>query len=90
MGEAEAVELAQQALVFLSQDEELLERFLALSGVGPDEIRERVAEPAFQAGVLDFILAHDPTVIAFAEWAEIDPSLPAQARLYLPGISRDE
>ena len=89
MSEAEALEMAQRALVFLSQDEELLGRFLALSGVGPAEIRGRIGDPAFLAGILDFLLAHEPSVIAFAEWAEIDPVLPGQARALLPGFQHD-
>lgn len=87
--EAEALELAQRALVFLSQNQELLGRFLALSGVGPSEIRGRIADPAFLAGILDFLLAHEASVIAFAEWAEIDPALPGLARMHLPGFQPD-
>lgn len=89
MTEADATAMAQQALVFLSQDEELLGRFLALSGVGPAEIRTRIGDPAFLAGILDFLLAHEPSVIAFAGWADIDPILPSQARALLPGFQHD-
>jgi len=90
MNEAEAVAMAQQALIFLSQDEELLGRFLALSGIGPAEIRGRIGDPAFLAGILDFLLAHEPSVLAFTAWAEIDPALPARARTMLPGFQHDE
>lgn len=90
MNEAEAAAMAQQAVIFLSQDEELLGRFLALSGIGPAEIRGRIGDPAFLAGVMDFLLAHEPSVLAFASWAEIDPAVPAQARAMLPGFQYDD
>lgn len=89
MNEADALAMAQQALIFLSQDEELLGRFLALSGIGPAEIRGRIGDPAFLAGILDFLLAHEPSVLAFAVWADIDPALPGQARAMLPGFQHD-
>ncbi len=87
MTEADAISLAQQSVIFLSQDEELLGRFLALSGIGPAEIRGRIGDPAFLAGILDFLLAHEPSVLAFAAWADIDPALPGQARVMLPGYA---
>ena len=90
MNEVEAVAVAQQAVIFLSQDEDLLGRFLALSGIGPAEIRGRIADPAFLGGVLDFLLAHEPSVLAFASWADIDPALPSRARSMLPGFQYDD
>ncbi|MEQ9488053.1 MAG: DUF3572 domain-containing protein [Alphaproteobacteria bacterium] len=89
MTETDAISLAQQAVIFLSQDEELLGRFLALSGIGPAEIRGRIGDPAFLAGIMDFLLAHEPSVLAFAAWADIDPALPGQARVMLPGYSHE-
>ncbi|MCR9220641.1 MAG: DUF3572 domain-containing protein [Alphaproteobacteria bacterium] len=75
---AEAV--AYQALTFIAQEEDQLGRFLALSGIGPMELRERLKDPALLMGLLDFLLAHEPDLLAFAESAEIDPMDPGRAR----------
>jgi hypothetical protein len=77
--------LAIRGLTFVAQDGERLGRFLALSGVGPADIRARAADPAFLGGVLDYILGDDAMVIAFAEWAEVSPESVAKARHILPG-----
>lgn len=79
------MDIARQALTFIAEDEDRIARFLALSGVGPTEIRTRLQDPAFLGGVLDFLLGHEPDVLAFAEWAGIDPQLPLAARYALPG-----
>ena len=81
----DALALARDALVYLSQDSDRIGRFLAVTGVGPVEIRARVEDPVFLAGVLDFILADDAMVIDFAETADIPPEEPARARRLLPG-----
>ena len=81
----EAVSLARDALIYLSQDVDRIGRFLAVTGVGPVESRERVDDPTFLAGVLDFILADDAMVVDFAEAAGIAPEQPARARRLLPG-----
>lgn len=81
----EALALARDALIYLSQDADRIGRFLAVTGVGPAEIRERVEDPTFLAGVLDFILADDAMVVDFAETASIPPEEPARARRLLPG-----
>lgn len=79
------MDIARQALTFIAEDEDRIARFLALSGVGPTEIRDRMQDPAFLGGVLDFLLGHEPDVLAFAEWAGIEPQLPLMARYALPG-----
>ena len=47
-------------------------------------MRSAAAEPGFLAGVLDFILAHEPTLIRFCEQTGIDPQTVAGARRALP------
>jgi hypothetical protein len=79
---AEAV--AAEALAFIAEDEQRLGRFMALSGLGPDEVRSRLREPAFLGGVLDFLLGDEAMVVAFAERLALPPELPAAARRLLP------
>lgn len=84
---AEAAEiLAIQALAFIAQDEERLGRFLAVTGIGPAQIRDAAKEPHFLAGVLDHIAADEAMLLAFAEQAGIKPSTVAHARRVLGTI----
>jgi hypothetical protein len=81
-GAAEA--LAIEALGFVATDPELLPRFLALTGIEASSVRKAALEPGFLAGVLDFILAHEPTLMRFAEKADIPPERVALALRALP------
>ena len=68
-----AESMAIQALTFLAQDSDRLQRFLATTGVGPQEIRAAAREPEFLAGVLSYLAADEPLLVSFAELAGIDP-----------------
>lgn len=81
----QAESLAITALGFIAADPDLLPRFLAVTGISAGEIRAAAAEPGFLAGVLDFLLAHEPSVMAFAAAAGADPASLAAARRALPG-----
>ena len=48
-------------------------------------MRAAATKPAFFVGLLDFILAHEPTVMAFAAEAGLDPSEVEKAREALAG-----
>lgn len=78
--EAGAREIALQALAFLATDEGRTERFLALTGAEPGEIRTLARDPGFLAGVLDFLLAEDAPLLAFCEEAELRPETVHAAR----------
>jgi hypothetical protein len=80
---AEAV--AIQALGFLAQDDERLGRFLALSGVGPGDIRAAASQPGFLAGVLDHIVGDEALLVAFAAHADLAPPQVAAAHSILSG-----
>ncbi len=77
--------LALLALAHVVADEALLPRFLALSGIAPDELRGRAQDPVLLGAVLDFLLAHEPDLVAFAAAHELPPSSVARARRALPG-----
>lgn len=76
--------LAIQALGFVASDPELLPRFLAITGIDAQQIRRVAMEPGFLAGVMQFILAHEPTLLRFAEEAGIAPDEVARAARALP------
>ncbi len=75
--------LAVQALAFIAQDGERLGRFLAVTGIGPAEIRQAAKEPHFLAGVMDHIAGDETLLLAFATHAGVDPSAIARARAVL-------
>lgn len=72
--------IAIGALSWLASDGELMTRFLALTGVEPDQIRAVASEPGFLAAILDFLLAHEPTLDRFCSDNDIDPKHVARAR----------
>jgi hypothetical protein len=72
--------LAIDALSWIAGEPGQLGRFLSLAGIGPDTLRKAAADPAFLAGVLDFLLCHEPTALAFAGARGIAPSEIAEAR----------
>lgn len=80
--EAEAV--AIQALAFIASDPELLPRFLAITGIEASAIRRAAREPGFLAGVLQFILAHEPTLLKFCEETDTPPASLARSLAALP------
>ena len=84
--DAEAAEtIAIEALGFIAANDKLLPRFLSITGIEAHGIREAAREPGFLAGVLDFILAHEPTLMEFCEASGRDPSSVAVARRKLAG-----
>ena len=72
--------LAIQALGFIAQDEERLGRFLALTGMGPSEIRQAASKRHFLVGVLDYLSGDEHLLLAFARHASVDPGTVAIAR----------
>lgn len=79
-----AEQIAISALGFVAGDPELLPRFLALTGIEPSGIRAAAREPGFLAGVLQFILAHEPTLLKFADETGTDPAAVGKALRALP------
>ena len=86
--DAEALAIA--GLGFIAADPELLPRFLALTGIEASSIRAAAREPGFLAGVLNFILGHEPTLHRFAEHAGTAPETVAASLRALPFGSNDD
>ena len=82
-GEA-AQGVAIEALAFIAGDPDLLPRFLSLTGIEASAIRAAAREPGFLAGVLQFVAAHEPTLLAFATHAGLRPEAVAEAIRTLP------
>ncbi len=77
--------LALQALTYIIAKSTLCGRFLDLTGMNPADVRANVLDAAFLGAVLDFLLAHEPSLLEFCSASEIDPQLPAHARILLMG-----
>jgi hypothetical protein len=86
--DAEALAIA--GLGFIAADPELLPRFLALTGIEASSVRAAAREPGFLAGVLSFILSHEPTLHRFAEHAGTAPEIVAASLRALPFGSTDD
>lgn len=78
-----AEEMAIAALAFLADDPERLSRFLALSGLSADSLRQAAAAPGFLAAVLDHLESDDRLLVAFAEMQNCDPTRIGAARALL-------
>ncbi len=85
-GPHEAAEtVAIQALSYIAAEPERLGRFLALSGIGPAEIRAAAAQPGFLAGVLDYVVSDQDLMTGFAAESGHKPSTIDAARMALGG-----
>lgn len=81
---SDAEELAVAALTFVASDPVLMPRFLAMSGIEAAHIRKAAAEPGFLAGVLRFVLGHEPTLSAFCAETGTPPARVSAALRVLP------
>jgi hypothetical protein len=61
-----AEKLAIAGLSYLAGDPERLSRFLALSGLGPAQLRLAAAQPGFLAAVMAFLAGDEKTLLDFA------------------------
>jgi hypothetical protein len=77
--------IALQALAFLAEDAQRLGSFLALTGLGPDELRAQAREPHLLAAVLDHLLRDENQLLVFAATCGIAPELIGQAHAALDG-----
>jgi hypothetical protein len=82
-----ANEIAIDALSWLAADQERLDRFLALTGIGHDSIRQAATQPGFLSAVMDHLCADEPSLLAFAADAGKSPELIGAARDILSGPS---
>ena len=77
--------LAVSALAFIAADADRLYRFLNLTGLGPDNVRTAAADPAFLGSVLDYLVADEELLVAFASDAGLKPEAVARAHAALCG-----
>lgn len=73
------------ALSWILQDETLADRFLALTGLSPDGLREAVTMRETQGAVLDFLAGNDGDLLAAADGMGLSPEAIVAARDDLAG-----
>jgi outer membrane protein TolC len=66
--------LALSALGWTLVESARAQRLLALTGLSPDDLRDRVGEPAVLAAVLRFVEGHEPDLLACAEDLRVAPA----------------
>jgi hypothetical protein len=76
---ADADDLAISALGWLAAKPDLMGRFMALSGLTADSLRGASTEPGFLAGVLGFLMNHEPTLMDFCVDTGTAPAAVADA-----------
>ncbi len=82
---AEAEATAVAVLGWLAGEPELLSRFLSLTGVAPTELRNAVDDPGFLAGIIGFLMDHEPTLLAFSAATGVSPEAVVRAHAILSG-----
>jgi len=84
-----AEETAIAVFGWLAGEPDMLGRFLALSGTQPDQLRQSILDPAFMAGMLDFLMAHEPTLMAFCAATGTKPEAVVSASHHYNGPTLD-
>jgi hypothetical protein len=74
------MEVALNALAVSLGDDARAARLLALTGLTPDDLRHRAAEPDVLVAVLRFLEDHEPDLIAVAAALELKPQELVAAR----------
>jgi hypothetical protein len=82
--------IALQALAWIAADEELLPRLAGATGLSLGESREQAQDPAFLAGILEFLCMEDRWIQRFCDDQGLSYDTPMKALMALPGQQRDE
>ena len=88
----ESETIAIQALGFLASEPDRLGRFLAVTGLGPENLRAAATEPGFFAQVLSYVAQDESMLMAFAANSGLAPQTVSAAHQALAGphFERDD
>jgi hypothetical protein len=75
--------IAIRALGSLASDPERLGRFLAVTGLGPENLRAAASDSAFLASVLDYVVADESLLVSLAGNLGLPPDSFARAHALL-------
>jgi hypothetical protein len=79
----DAEDIAIRALGFLASEPERLGRFLAVTGLGPENLRSAASDPRFLASVLDHVASDESLLLALAANLSLAPETVARANALL-------
>lgn len=85
MNEEKASEIAISGLNYIAGDENELSRFVTLTGVELDSIREIAGTNDFMCAVLDYFLGNEPTLLAFSAHSSVEAQDILKAKIALSG-----
>jgi hypothetical protein len=74
------VTLALAALAATLGDDRRARRFLDLTGIGTDELRDGATDPVLLAALIAFLEAHEPDLISVSQEIGVDPASLSAAR----------
>lgn len=80
----DATQLALAALAWVLSEQERAQRFLDLTGLTPEGLREALGASSTHQAVFDFLMAHEPDLVAAARALNVAPEVLASARRDLP------
>ena len=72
--------LALAALAATLTDERRALRFLDLTGIGTEELRQRASEPRLLSALIGFLEAHEPDLLSVSEKIGVRPDALVAAR----------
>lgn len=81
--------IALQLMAFIASNEERLERFSALSGIGLFEMQNGSQDLVFLGFMLDYALQDEALILEFAQNHQISPQTLVNARRSFPGANDD-
>ncbi|MBT7582788.1 MAG: DUF3572 domain-containing protein [Kordiimonadaceae bacterium] len=86
--------IAINSLSFIAGEEKYLERYLNLSGIGLDQLKENISNPELMpnilASVIDFLLQNENCLVEFSENYQLDPSEIQKTRSFFPGAMPEQ
>jgi uncharacterized protein DUF3572 len=82
----QAESIAISALAFLASDMERLSRFLALTGMGPRDLKADARTPRVLAAVLNHLLQDESQLLVFSAAKNIPPEQIAPAHALLEAL----
>ena len=79
----QAETLALAALGWALGEPARAQRLLSLTGLTPDDLRDRIGDPGLLSAALTFLEAHEPDLVAAAEALGVPPAELVEARRML-------
>ena len=66
--------LSLSALGWILQDDKRAERLLSLTGLTPDRLRGAIEDRSVQVAILEFLISHEPDLIAASVALGVEPA----------------